>query len=95
MVLLRIDKNAHKQLNMKITKHPPVISSINEVYESLKNLREVNTKKQKPRKFEEEFNMCGDLFDLSSRKKILFGNLEIAECIGSSVRYFHTKIKQR
>ena len=92
MVLLRIDKNAHKQLNIKITKHPPVISSINEVYESLKNLRDVNTKKQKPRKFEEEFNICGDLFDLSSMKKI-YAEIKKPARIASLVRYFHDKIK--
>jgi hypothetical protein len=69
LVLLRIDKNAHKQLNIKITKQTPVISSIKEVSVSLKNLSDVNTKKQNPRKFEEEFNICGDLFGLSSIEK--------------------------
>jgi hypothetical protein len=52
-----------------MTKQTPVISSINEVSVSLKNLSDVNTKKQNPRKFEEEFNICGDLFCLSSIEK--------------------------
>jgi len=59
-----MDKKAVRQLNMKITKQPIVISSIKEVSVTLKNLRDVRTKKQKPRKFEAEFNICGDLLSL-------------------------------
>ena len=66
LVLLRIDRNADKQLNINMTKHPPVISSIREVSVRLKILSDVRTKKQKPRKFEADFNICGDLLSLSS-----------------------------
>jgi len=59
-----MERKAHKQLNIKIMKHTAVISSIKEVSVSLKNLSDVRTKKQNPRKFEEEFNICGDLSGL-------------------------------
>ena len=42
-----------------------VISSINVVLVSLKNFKDVNTKKQKPRKLEAEFKICPDLLFLS------------------------------
>jgi hypothetical protein len=64
-VLLRIERNAHKQLNIKITKQMAVISSINVVVDNLKNFKEVITRKQNPRKFDDEFNICGALLFLS------------------------------
>jgi hypothetical protein len=67
--LLRMERNAHKQLNINITKQPRVISSMKEVSVSLKNLSDVRTKKQNPRKFEEEFNISGDLVSLSFMPK--------------------------
>jgi hypothetical protein len=63
--LLRIDRNAHRQLNINITKQPPVISSMKEVSVTSKNLSDVRTRKQNPRKFEEEFSICGDLLSRS------------------------------
>lgn len=69
--LLRIERNAHKQLNIKITKHAAVISSINVVAENLKNFKEVNTRKQNPRKLVDELKICGDLL-LSSIKPLFY-----------------------
>ena len=69
LLLLRIERNAHRLLNIKITKQPPVISSIKEVSVRLKNLSDVKTKKQKPRKLDEVFNIWGDLFSLLSMLK--------------------------
>ncbi|MEP6682435.1 MAG: hypothetical protein ABJA35_04210 [Parafilimonas sp.] len=56
-VVLRIERNAHKQLNIKITKQMAVISSINVVEDNLKNFKEVITRKQNPRKLDDEFNI--------------------------------------
>jgi hypothetical protein len=56
-----MERNAHKQLNINNTKHTAVISSIIVVCENLKNFIEVNTRKQKPNKLDDEFNICGDL----------------------------------
>jgi hypothetical protein len=60
-----MERNAHKQLNIKITKHTAVISSMNVVFDNLKNFNDVITRKQKPRKLEDEFNICGALLPLS------------------------------
>ena len=60
-----MERNAHKQLNINNTKQTAVIPSIIVVSENLKNLREVNTRKQNPRKLEDEFNICGALLFLS------------------------------
>lgn len=49
-----------------MTKQHAVISSMNVVADNLRNFKDVNTRKQKPRKFEAEFNICGDLLFLSS-----------------------------
>jgi hypothetical protein len=61
-----MERNAHKQLNINITKQTAVISSINVVAENLKNFKEVITRKQNPRKLEDAFSICGDLLCLSS-----------------------------
>ncbi|MEP6466640.1 MAG: hypothetical protein ABJB05_10065 [Parafilimonas sp.] len=62
--MLRIERNAHKQLNIKITKQHAVISSINVVADSLKNFKEVSTRKQNPRKLDDELSICGALLFL-------------------------------
>ena len=60
-VLLRMERNEHKQLAINNTKEIAVISSIIVVALNLKSFMEVNTTKQKPRKLEEAFNICGAL----------------------------------
>jgi hypothetical protein len=52
-----MERNAHKQLNIKITKQTAVISSINVVSDNLKNFKEVSTRKQNPKKLDDEFNI--------------------------------------
>ncbi len=64
-VLLLIERNAHKQLNINSTKQTAVPWSIIVVFENLKNFIEVNTRKQNPSKLEAAFNICGDLFSFS------------------------------
>jgi hypothetical protein len=39
---------------------------MNVVADNLRNFKEVNTRKQNPRKLDAEFNICGDLLFLSS-----------------------------
>lgn len=51
-------RKEHRQLNINITKQTAVISSMKVVSVSLKNFKEVNTKKQNPRKLDDEFNIC-------------------------------------
>lgn len=60
-VLLRIDRNAHKQLVINSTNEMAVTSSIIVTELNLKSLIDVNTTKQNPRKLEEAFNICGAL----------------------------------
>jgi hypothetical protein len=62
-------RKEHKQLNIKIIKQAAVISSIKVLADSLKNFKEVSTKKQNPKKLDEAFNICGDF--LSSINAIL------------------------
>lgn len=52
-----MERNAHKQLNIKITKQTAVISSIKVVAENLKNFNDVITRKQNPKKLDEAFNI--------------------------------------
>ena len=60
-----MERNAHKQLNINITKQTEVISSITVSCASFKNFKEVITRKQNPRKLEDEFSICGALSLLS------------------------------
>ena len=55
-----MERNEHKQLNIKITKHTAVISSINVVWDNLKNFKEVSIRKQNPKKLDDAFKICGD-----------------------------------
>ncbi len=60
-VLLRIERNEHKQLVMKSTNDTAVTWSMMVTALNLKSLIEVSTTKQNPRKLEEAFNICGAL----------------------------------
>ncbi|MEO8712061.1 MAG: hypothetical protein ABI405_08065 [Parafilimonas sp.] len=60
-----MERKEHKQLNINIIKQQPVISSRIVFADNFKNFKEVNTRKQNPRKLEEEFNICGDLLFFS------------------------------
>jgi hypothetical protein len=46
---------------MNITKQTAVMPSMMVVSENLRNLIDVNSRKQKPRKLDAEFNICGAL----------------------------------
>ena len=59
--MLRMERNEHKQLVINNTKEMAVIWSIIVVSLNLKSFMEVNTTKQKPRKLEDAFNICGAL----------------------------------
>ena len=71
-----MERNAHKQLNIKITKHTAVISSIKVVAENLKNFNDVITRKQNPKKLDDAFKICGDF--LSSMQRYLMVSVFIS-----------------
>ena len=57
----RIDKNERQQLVINKIVATIVSSSINVVFENFKIFREVKTTKQRPKRLEEAFRMCGAL----------------------------------
>jgi len=55
-----MERKESRQLVMKSTTAPAVISSINVFCEILNSFREVSNIKQIPNRLDEAFNICGD-----------------------------------
>ncbi len=66
LVLLLIDKNDSRQLDMNKNMERAVHSSMNDRSLSFSAFKEMNTTKHNPKRFEEVFRMWGDLlsFDI-------------------------------